>query len=86
MTLPTTTHAEDAVLACIIADPDRGLPYRARQEGLPEFDCPALETRDAIDSLKRRGMVIKNGPFYILSTATTLTYQSVIDEVRQLAA
>lgn len=75
-----TTHAEDAVLSYVATDPTKGIPYRARQTGMPDFGCSPTETAQAIDSLRRNGLVKKNGPFYNLTEAGALLMQPVIDQ------
>lgn len=79
-----TTHAEDAVLSYIVTDPTKGIPYCARQTGMPDFDCSPAETSQAIDSLRRNGLVKKNGPFYNLTPGGTVLMQPVIDQLNAL--
>ena len=76
-----TTHAEDAVLSYVVTDPTKGIPYPMRRAGMPDFDCSPFETCAAIDNLRRRGLLKKNGPFYNLTDAGTLLMQPVIDQL-----
>lgn len=76
-----TTHAEDAVLSYIAADPVKGIPRQTRRAGMPDFDCSPVETAQAIDNLRRHGLVKANGPFYNLTDAGNSLMQPVIDQL-----
>lgn len=77
----TTTHAETAVLAYVLSDPVSGVPYSVRHAGMPDFDCSKFEARAAIDSLKQRGLLRKNGPYYNLTLTGTNLMQPVLEQL-----
>lgn len=81
-----TTHSEDAVLSYVISNLPRGIPYQQRKDGMSDFNCSPYETAAAIDSLRRRGVLRKHGPFYNLTDAGQNYMQPVIDQFQQLAA
>lgn len=81
-----TTHAQSAVLAYVVSNLPRGIPCQQRRDGMPDFDCSPLETRAAIDDLRRSGVLRKYGPYYTLTDAGLLVMQPVIDDLKSLSA
>jgi len=57
-------HAETAVLACVHTAMPQGFAIPAiNHKGLPDFEVPPSEARQACNHLRKTGFVVKNGAY-----------------------